>query len=170
MSTVEKFEDLMCWQKARELTKEIYKTFKDCRDYGFKDQICRASVSIMSNIAEGFERGTKQEFINYLYIAKGSAGEVRAQLYVALDAGYLNIEAFSAKGGSAPGGKYLNSLALECSRLLSSFIKSVKMSNIQGLQYKREKSKNELQMEAINTHIREMLEQSKKEKSVKENL
>ena len=79
MSTIKQFEELIVWQKARLLTKEIYKTFKNLkfRDAGLCDQIQRASVSIMSNIAEGFERGTKQEFLNYLYIAKGSAGEVR---------------------------------------------------------------------------------------------
>ena len=94
MATVQKFEDLICWQKGRELTKQIYKTFKNCSDFGFRDQIQRASVSVISNIAEGFERGTKAEFLNFLYIAKGSAGEVRAQLYVGLDVGYLNIETF----------------------------------------------------------------------------
>ncbi len=88
MATISKFEDLICFSKARDLTKCIYKEFKECKDYGFKDQITRASVSVLSNIAEGFERGTKNEFLNYLYIAKGSAGEVRAQLYVALDTGY----------------------------------------------------------------------------------
>lgn len=76
MATIQKFEDLICWQRARELTRVVYREFKDCRDYGFTDQIQRASVSVMSNIAEGFERGTRQEFINYLFIAKGSAGEV----------------------------------------------------------------------------------------------
>ena len=60
MATIQKFEDLICWQKGRELTKEVYKAFRSCNDYGFKDQIQRASVSIISNIAEGFERGTKQ--------------------------------------------------------------------------------------------------------------
>ena len=74
MSTIQRFEDLLCWQKARELTRGVYKALHDCRDYGFKDQIQRASVSVMSNIAEGFERGTHAEFINYLFIAKGSAG------------------------------------------------------------------------------------------------
>lgn len=91
MSTIRQFEELLMWQKARELVKEVYSAFKTVNDYGFKDQIQRASVFIMSNISEGFERGTKLEFLNYLYIAKGSAGEVRAQLYVALDIGYLNI-------------------------------------------------------------------------------
>ena len=127
MATITKFEDLICFSKARELTKSIYKEFKDCKDYGFKDQITRASVSVLSNIAEGFERGTKSEFLNYLYIAKGSAGEVRAQLYVALDAGYLNLETF----------KYLNNLASECSRLVQSFADKVKKGASAGTQFKK---------------------------------
>ena len=127
MATVSRFEDLVCWKKARALTGGVYRALKGCDDYGFRDQIQRASVSVMSNIAEGFERGTKQEFINYLYIAKGSAGEVRAQLYVAHDVGYINIETF----------KYLNGLAVECSRLIQSFSSKVKSSDVQGLQYKR---------------------------------
>jgi len=127
MATIQKFEDLICWQRGRELTKAVYKAFKNCSDYGFRDQIQRASVSVISNIAEGFERGTKQEFINYLYIAKGPAGEVRAQLYVALDIGYLNIETF----------KYLNNLSAECSRLIQSFTEKVKGGSRQGTQFKR---------------------------------
>lgn len=127
MATIAQFEDLICFQKARELTRLIYKEFRDCKDHGFKDQITRASVSVLSNIAEGFERGTKQEFLNYLYIAKGSAGEVRAQLYVAHDVEYLNIEKF----------KYLNNLAQECSRLLQSFAEKVKKGASAGTQFKR---------------------------------
>lgn len=126
MSTVKNFEELICWKKGRELTKEVYKALKNCNDLGFKDQIQRASVSIISNIAEGFERGTQQEFLNYLFIAKGSAGEVRAQLYLALDIGYLNIETF----------KYLNGLSGECSRLIQSFSEKVKAGSRRGLQYK----------------------------------
>lgn len=126
MSTIKQFEDLLCWQRARELTRLIYLNFKSLNDYGFKDQIQRASVSVMSNIAEGFERGTKQEFLNYLFIAKGSAGEVRAQLYVALDAGYLNLETF----------KHLNELVRQCSIMISGLIKSLKVSEFKGLQYK----------------------------------
>lgn len=86
MATVQKFEDLLCWQKARALTKFIYDITKYRNfdmDKGLQDQIRRAAVSVMSNIAEGFESGTRQEFLNYLYIAKASAGEVRAQLYAA---------------------------------------------------------------------------------------
>lgn len=127
MATISKFEDLICFNKTRELTKSIYKEFKDCKDFGFKDQITRASVSVLSNIAEGFERGTKNEFLNFLYIAKGSAGEVRAQLYVALDAGYLNLETF----------KYLNNLASECSRLIQSFSGKVKKGASAGTQFKK---------------------------------
>jgi four helix bundle protein len=108
----------MSFQKARELTRQVYKTFKDLKDFGFKDQIQRAAVSVMSNIAEGFERGTQQELVNYLFIAKGSAGEVRAQLYVALDA------------------EYLKSLAEDCSRLLQSFAEKVKTNNRRGTQFK----------------------------------
>jgi four helix bundle protein len=126
MSTIQNFEELICWKKSRELAKEIYKAFKNCRDFGFKDQIQRAAVSMISNIAEGFERGTQQEFLNYLYIAKGSAGEVRSQLYVALDVGYLDIETF----------KYLNNLVSECSRLIQSFAEKVKGGSRRGLQFK----------------------------------
>ena len=89
---VEKFEDLIAWQKARILTKEIYLiTGKGefAADFALAGQIRKASVSIMSNIAEGFERGGRGEFHQFLSIAKGSAAEVRSQLYVALDVGYL---------------------------------------------------------------------------------
>lgn len=127
MATIRQFEDLLCWRKSRELVKSIYGALKDCRDFGFKDQIQRAAVSVLSNIAEGFESGTRQEFLNYLYIAKASAGEVRAQLYAAYDIGYLNIETF----------KYLSGLAKECSQLIASFIKGLKQSNFSGLQNKK---------------------------------
>src|SRR4030065_2762694 len=86
------FEELQIWEKARELVKAIYKlsmTDKFKKDYSLVDQIRRSSVSIMSNIAEGFERGSNTEFIQFLYIAKGSAGEVRTQLYIAYDLKYI---------------------------------------------------------------------------------
>src|SRR3989344_4373531 len=67
MATISRFEDMLVWQKARVLTREVYKNLSLCRDIGFRDQIQRASVSVMSNIAEGFERGTEEEFLNYLY-------------------------------------------------------------------------------------------------------
>jgi len=93
MAKIERFEDLIAWQKARELTRRIYAA-TDCgsfsKDWGLRDQIRRASVSVMSNVAEGFDRAGRPEFRQFLVIAKGSCAEVRAQLYVALDAGYLH--------------------------------------------------------------------------------
>ncbi|MCG2712087.1 MAG: four helix bundle protein [Candidatus Omnitrophica bacterium] len=77
---VEKFEDIIAWQKAKKLTLDIYLEFKSCKDFGFKDQIQRAAVSIMNNTAEGFERNTNKEFRNFLFIAKGSCAEVRSML------------------------------------------------------------------------------------------
>jgi four helix bundle protein len=97
MGRVERFEDLIAWQKARELTKLVYSVSgsgKFAQDWGLKDQIRRASVSVMSNVAEGFDRSGRPEFRQFLVIAKGSCAEVRAQLYVALDVGYLSKQQF----------------------------------------------------------------------------
>jgi len=90
---IERFEELIAWQKARLLTSEIYDiTSKDrfAKDFGLKDQIRRAAVSVMSNLAEGFERGRPAEFHQFLSVSKASCAELRSQLYVALDAHYLN--------------------------------------------------------------------------------
>ena len=92
---IKTFEELEIWKTARRLTQEVYRLSKSSqlsKDYGLRDQMRRASVSIMSNIAEGFERGGNQEFAQYLYVAKGSCGEVRSQLYVALDQKYVDQE------------------------------------------------------------------------------
>jgi four helix bundle protein len=89
---VKNFEDLEIWKEARCLTREIYQLTRDTKfskDFGLNSQIQRAAISIMSNIAEGFERGGNQEFTQFLYIAKGSCGEVRSQLYVAVDQSYV---------------------------------------------------------------------------------
>jgi len=97
-SRIQKFEDLIAWQKARQLTKAIYQltsTNRFSKDFGLRDQIRRAAVSTMSNIAEGFERAGKAEFHQFLVIAKASCAEVRSQLYVALDVGYINQEMFN---------------------------------------------------------------------------
>ena len=97
MGKVEKFEDLVAWQRARELTGLISRLSSSggfSRDWGLRDQIRRASVSVMSNLAEGFERAGRAEFRQFLVIAKGSCAEVRAQLYVALDAGYITRDEF----------------------------------------------------------------------------
>ena len=93
MATARQFEDLAVWQEARQLVGAIYATSKQRAfnlDFGLRDQIRRAAVSTMSNIAEGFERGTRKEFVQFLNIAKGSNGEVRSQLQVALDQKYIN--------------------------------------------------------------------------------
>jgi len=90
---VKQFEDLEVWQEARRLTQAIYRLTKADRfskDFALRDQIQRAAVSIMSNIAKGFERGGNQEFIQFLYVAKASCGEVRSQLYVAFDQDYIS--------------------------------------------------------------------------------
>lgn len=96
--SISRFEDLVAWQKARTLTNMIYRATKEGRfskDFGLASQIQRAAVSIMSNIAEGFERSRSGEFHQFLSIAKGSCAELRSQLYVAFDAGYLNEKRFT---------------------------------------------------------------------------
>jgi four helix bundle protein len=125
MAKIEKFEDIEAWKKARELTKAINAVSNEgpfTRDFVLRDQIRRASVSIMSNIAEGFERGSNKEFIQFLYIAKGSAGEVRSQLYVALDQGYIKQEIFAS----------LSKEASEISRMISGFVSYLSSSEMRG--------------------------------------
>ena len=104
MMRIARFEDIESWKKARVLTNEIYKATASgqfVRDFGLKDQIRRAAVSVLSNIAEGFERGGDKEFLQFLAVAKGSCGEVRAQLYVALDQGYMSLDLFERLSRSA---------------------------------------------------------------------
>ena len=94
---VERFEELIAWQKARTLTSDVYKVTGQgmfSKDFGLKDQMRRAAVSIMSNIAEGFERGRPAEFHQFLSVAKASCAELRSQLYIALDAGYVSESLF----------------------------------------------------------------------------
>jgi four helix bundle protein len=112
---IEKFEDIISWQKAKELTNEIYKIFEISKDFGFKSQIQRASISIMNNIAEGFERKSNKEFKQFLFIAKGSAGEVRSMLHLALDLKYITNE------------QYLKLVenVIVISKMLSNFIKTL---------------------------------------------
>jgi four helix bundle protein len=129
MSKIKKFEDIESWKSARKLTNQIYQitsagTFT--RDFGLKDQMRRAAVSILSNIAEGFERGGDQEFIQFLSVAKASCGEVRAQLYVALDQGYISQESFDT----------LSKIATEVSQLISGLMQYLKASNLRGNKYR----------------------------------
>jgi len=98
MATARQFEDLSVWQEARQLVNAIYNSTKQRafhQDFGLREQIRRAAVSTMSNIAEGFERGTRKEFVQFLNIAKGSNGEVRSQLQVALDQKYMTENEFA---------------------------------------------------------------------------
>jgi len=116
MTKVKKFEDVIAWQKARELVKMVYEMTREgdfAKDFSLKDQIRRAAVSIMSNIAEGFSRQTDKEFIQFLYIAKGSVSETQSQLYVARDLGYIEIEEFNK----------VYETASEIARLITGFIR-----------------------------------------------
>lgn len=88
-NTIEKFEDLNVWKQGMQLTTELYKELKDCKDFGMKDQIQRSAVSIPSNIAEGFERNTNKDYIRFLYISKSSTAELRTQLYLCLRTGLI---------------------------------------------------------------------------------
>lgn len=129
MATVHRFEDLGIWQLARKLCIEIYEVTKVppfSIDYRFKDQIRAASGSIMDNIAEGFERNGRNEFIQHLSIAKGSNGEVRSQLYRALDQNYINQAKFDE----------LHELAHEIASKTSKFMAYLNNSDIRGSKFK----------------------------------
>ena len=120
---INKFEDIEAWQLARKLTRAIYAVSSEgqfARDFGLRDQLRRAAVSIMSNIAEGFDRGGNKELIQFLFIAKGSAAEVQAQLYIALDIGYLKQEQFQE----------LYNLAGDTARLIGGFTRYLKANNL----------------------------------------
>jgi four helix bundle protein len=129
MSTIERFEDLEAWKRARSFAKLIHTVSGDGdfgRDFALKGQIRRAAISIVSNIAEGFERDGDKEFLEYLFVAKGSCGEVRAQLYLAMDYKYITEEEFSQ----------LKMKALELNRIISGLIKYLKQSHFTGKKYK----------------------------------
>ncbi len=113
---ISKFEDILSWQKSKKLTINIYSIFKETNDFSFKNQIERASVSIMNNIAEGFERKSNKEFVYFLYVAKGSCAEVRSMLYLAKDLGKISDNQFLE----------LYNTSIEISKLLSGLIKSRK--------------------------------------------
>lgn len=89
---VKKFEELLVWQKSQDFAVSIYRTFSNLKDYSFKDQISRASVSISNNIAEGFDRKTNPDFIRFLYIATSSNSEVRSMLYLSVRLNYLSSD------------------------------------------------------------------------------
>ena len=130
MATINRFVDIAAWKMGRELVREIYLLTGEepfSKDWGLRDQIRRAAVSICSNIAEGFERNGNKEFVNFLWIAKGSAGEVSSQLYHALDCEYINLETF-------------NSLQDKVTRIgvvLFKLIIAIKSSRMRGVKYKQ---------------------------------
>jgi four helix bundle protein len=115
MSTILRFEEISVWQKSRVFSQKIYNIFSQNKDFSFRDQIQRSSVSIMNNIAEGFERRGNKELRKFLFISKGSCGEVRSMLYLATDLGYINETSF----------KELLHNCEEISRMLSGFIKKI---------------------------------------------
>lgn len=135
MATIQKFEVLEIWQKARLLSQKIYPlTFKEpiSLDFRFKDQIRGSCGSVMDNIAEGFERGSKFEFINSLTIAKGETGELKSQLYRSLDNNYISQQLFEE----------LYSLADQLTKMITGFINYLNQSKITGQKFKN-RSKDE---------------------------
>ena len=112
---IKKFEDILAWQKSKDFILKIYKNFSFCKDYSFKDQILRASVSIMNNIAEGYEKMSNNDFKKFLYISKGSCGEVRSMLYLALEFKYISKYDFD----------FLYAQSIEISKILSGLIKKL---------------------------------------------
>lgn len=131
MATYNSFEDLPVWKNARELALLVYKTtFKGrlSKDYGLKNQIQRAVVSVSSNIAEGFERGSKREFIQFLYVAKGSCGELRSQLFIARALGYIGDNDF----------KILSNSASDVSKQINGFVEYLKTSKFKGHKFKNQ--------------------------------
>ena len=129
MATLRWFEEIEAWQRARILTRAVYECSRSrdfYRDFGLRDQIRRAAVSVMSNIAEGFERGGKKEFLQFLAISKASVAEVEAQLYVALDQSYITDDQFAT----------LKELTGSTKKLIGGFMRYLRQSDIQGSKYK----------------------------------
>ena len=109
-----RFEDLDVWRRSSRLCVEIYKGLATCKDFGFKDQVTRSSLSIPSNIAEGFERGSDKDSNKFFYYAKGSSGELRTQIYIGIEIGYITKET----------GMIWKNEAEQISKMLSALIKS----------------------------------------------
>ncbi|GAB3333236.1 four helix bundle protein [Larkinella ripae] len=130
MATIQQFEDLEVWKLSRELSREIYHCSSSgnfAKDFDLRSQIRRSSGSVMDNIAEGFERGSRGEFIQFLSISKGSAGEVRSQLYRALDQSYVEQETFAG----------MLDKAKRVSQMLNGLISKLKDSELKGWKYKK---------------------------------
>ncbi|KPK98783.1 MAG: hypothetical protein AMJ90_09825 [candidate division Zixibacteria bacterium SM23_73_2] len=132
---VKSFEDLNVWQRARELINRIYTVTKNTKfsyDRGLTDQIRRAAVSIMSNISEGFERGSNVEFIQFLYIAKASCGEVRCQLIIAFDQGYIDEKDFIE----------IKEMTMKVSGMIGNLIAYLRKSKLKGTKFKKANKKS----------------------------
>ena len=130
MTTYKNFEDLPVWISAKHLANEFFNKISEERintNYSLKDQMVRSIISVSSNIAEGFERGSKQELIYFLYIARGSLGEFRSQLHVAKEANFLSKDNFH----------YLFNSSINLSRQINGFIEYLKSSSIKGQKFKK---------------------------------
>jgi four helix bundle protein len=135
MARIERFEDIDGWKKGRELRRAIYNCSRNGafgKDFALRDQIRRSALSITSNIAEGFERGGNKEFIQFLAISKGSCGELRDQLYAALDEQYISADQFET----------LCKQAVEISRMISGLISYLKQSEMRGAKFRADDPKN----------------------------
>ena len=129
MASIKRFEDVEAWKQGRELTRRIYQITsqsKFTRDYALRDQIRRAAISITSNIAEGFDRGGNREFVQFLAVARGSASELKSQIYTTLDAGYVDQKEFAE----------LYQLAHSVVLLIGGFIKYLQQSELGGQKFK----------------------------------
>jgi|SRR5690606_3478496 len=129
MATIERFEDIESWQRGREVANLVYTATRNerfSRDFALCNQIRRAAVSIVSNIAEGFERDGNKEFLQFLAIAKGSCGEVTAQLYIALDQGYIDEETFDR----------IRSRVDETSRMIGGMMRYLRTTEFRGNKFK----------------------------------
>ncbi|MEQ9423306.1 MAG: four helix bundle protein [Cyclobacteriaceae bacterium] len=135
MATIRNFKDIEAWQMSRELSHRIYQaTYKEpfSKDFALKDQIRRSSGSIMDNIAEGFERNGRREFIQFLSIAKGSAGELRSQLVRAKDSKYISTDEFNL----------LDDMTTKVSGKIGAFMNYLKESSIKGSKFKQPETLN----------------------------
>lgn len=129
MATFKSFEDIDAWKKSRELTRKVYEVTASgafSRDFPLRDQIRRACISVMSNVAEGHGRAGRKEFLQFLAVALGSANEVTSQLYVALDLGYIDDEQF----------RVLTELARESARLIGGLARYLRTTSVSGVRFR----------------------------------
>ncbi len=119
---IERFEDIESWKEARLLVRDVSLPLQNCRDFGFRDQIQRAAISVMANIAEGFDRASNKEFVQFLVIARGSVSEVKSHAYAGMDLGYFDGDTFTCISGRCT--KLIN--------LLNGFIRFLRSTDRKG--------------------------------------